>query len=228
MARGGGIALLDRGDGSLDEAFEQLFDVLIEAAVFVGDGGLRGKRKRQPDRAFGKWPHFAGDDFRARQARFGMKFAVDQLQDADDLAAAILHGKRQQGPRSVSGFLVVAPVEAVGTAARNAVGIGQIDHFAVHRRIAGQGIFAQRKLEFGKGKLHAVVLRQLETKMALARAGGQSVRARLLNQVKRAGIRARDLAGLRENHFEQRPDFVRFATRRCRCDSVLPSRARRA
>ena len=69
MAGGGGIALLDRGDRGLHEAFEQRFDVLIQAAIFVGDGGLRGQRKRQPDRALGKRPHFAGHDFRAGQAR---------------------------------------------------------------------------------------------------------------------------------------------------------------
>ena len=107
MARGRWIALLDRFYRGLDEAFEQFFNVLIEAAVFVGDGGLRGKRKRQTDRAIGKRPHFAGDDFLARQARFAMKFAVDELQDADHLAAAILHGKRQHGTRAVTGFLVI-------------------------------------------------------------------------------------------------------------------------
>ena len=78
----------------------------------------------------------------------------------------------------------------------------------MQRRIAGQGIFLQRKFEFGKGKLHAVVLGQLKTQVAVARAGGQDVRARLLNEVKRARIRARDLARLREDHVEQRPDFM--------------------
>ena len=90
------------------------------------------------------------------------------------------------------------------------MGIGQIDDFAVHRGIAGEGILAQRKLEFGKGKLHAIVLGQLEAEMALARAGSQSVGARLFDQIKGAGIRACDLTGLRQNHFEQRPDFMRF------------------
>ena len=73
MAGGRGIALLDGRDRSLHEAFEQLFDVLIEAAIFVGDGGLRGERKRQPHGSIGKRLHFARDHFRARQARLGMQ-----------------------------------------------------------------------------------------------------------------------------------------------------------
>src|SRR5258708_20685002 len=124
MARSRRIALLNRFNGGLDEAFEQLFDVLIEAAIFIGDGGLRGQRKRQPDRPIGKWPNFAGDNFRACQARFGMNFAVNKLEDADDLAAAILHRNSQHGSPMRTGFLVEMRVEVIGTIAVYAPGIG--------------------------------------------------------------------------------------------------------
>jgi hypothetical protein len=56
--------------------------------------------------------------------------------------------------------------------------------------------------------LNAVVLGQLKTQMAVARAGGQDIRTRFLNEIKRARIRASDLARLREDHLEQRPDFM--------------------
>src|SRR5579862_532234 len=119
MARSCRIALLNRLDGSLDESFEQFFYVLIEAAIFVGDGGLRGQRESQPDRAVRERPHFAGNDFPAREARFGMQLAINELQYADDLAATVLHGKRHHGARKVSGLLVEVRVETIGTVARD-------------------------------------------------------------------------------------------------------------
>jgi hypothetical protein len=74
----------------------------------------------------------------------------------------------------------------IGPVAGDAPGIGQVDHFTMQRRVASQRIFLQRKFEFGKGKLNAVVLGQLKTQMAVARAGGQDIRARLLNEIKGA------------------------------------------
>ena len=71
MARSRRIALLDGRDRGLHKPFKQLFDVLVETAIFVGHGGLRGQRERQADGSFRKRPHFASDDIRAGQARFG-------------------------------------------------------------------------------------------------------------------------------------------------------------
>ena len=62
----GGIALLNRLDRSLDEAFEQLFDVLVEAAILVRNRGLRGQRERQPHSARGKRADFASHNIQAR------------------------------------------------------------------------------------------------------------------------------------------------------------------
>ena len=88
----GGIALFDGHYRGLHKAFKQRLDVAVQAAVFVSDRGLRGQRFRQTDRARRERLHLAIQVRRGQQARRAVAFAVEQLHDANNVSAGILHG----------------------------------------------------------------------------------------------------------------------------------------
>src|ERR1700730_16501863 len=95
-----------------------------------------------------------------------MGLAIDQLQYSNDFAMPILHRKREQGTRPVACFLVVSIVEVIWPATRNVIGIGKVDDFPAHCRTTSQGIFTHRKDKFLEGKLKAIILGELEPKLA--------------------------------------------------------------
>ncbi len=139
-----------------------------------------------------------------------MGLAVDQLQYSNNLSTPIFHRQREQGAGPVAGFLIVFLVEAVRARAGNLIRVGEIDDFSAHGRVTRKGIFTHRNHEFLEWKLEAVVLRALETKMALCRTGVQCIRARFLDQIKGTPIGSCDLAGFGQNHVEQGVDIARF------------------
>ncbi len=106
-------------------------------------------------------PHRAG----IRQRRLGIALAIDQLQHTEDFALPIFHGESDQRTRTVAGLLIKRGIEVKRLRLWHAIGVGQLDHFAVQRAIPGHGIFRQRKRVFAERKLHAIVLRQLEPQL---------------------------------------------------------------
>src|ERR1700676_1134922 len=106
MPGGGGIALLDGFDGGVDEAVEEIFDVAIELGVFESDGGLRGERQSQADGTFGKRVDVFTDGSRVGEAGLWVFLAIDELEDAEDFAATVLHGESDQRAGAITGLLV--------------------------------------------------------------------------------------------------------------------------
>ena len=103
--------------------------------------------------------------------------------------------------RSVAGIAVERIIEAIRALGRNFVSVGEINRGAAQCHMPGHGSFCQRDGGFFKKKLDAVVLRQLETQMLLARFG-------FFHQVERAGVGVGDIARFAENEREQGIDIA--------------------
>ncbi len=106
-------------------------------------------------------PHCAG----ISQQRLGFTLAIDQLQHTEDFALPIFHGESDQRTRPVADLLIKCGIEVKRPCLWHAIGISQLDHFAVERAIPRHRILGQRKRVFAEGKLYAVVLRQLEPQL---------------------------------------------------------------
>ncbi len=107
---------------------------------------------------------------RIGQGRLRVALAIDQLQHPEDFAFPVFHRQGNQRTRVVAGLLIEFRIEAKRPRFRYAVRVGQFNHLAVERAISGHRIFRQWKRVFAERKLHAVVLRQLETQLRIAQA----------------------------------------------------------
>ena len=111
VAEGGGVARLDRGDGGLHEAVEELADAVVEAPVGQRHRGLRGQRAGQPHVAVAVGAHVLLGFLGRAQRPAALGLAVDELQGADDLALRRAHRYHQHGLRAVPGVLVEPAVD---------------------------------------------------------------------------------------------------------------------
>src|SRR5579859_598282 len=148
--------------------------------------------------------NMAVDSVGVRQPRLWLALAVNQLEDTEDLALAVLHRQCDQGARAVSRLLVERRIEMEGPGLWDAVGISQLDDLAMKGAVACHRSFRDGKRVFRVRKLHAVVLGQPEAQPRRDVRTASSVRsttvqigAGLLHQVEGARIGAGYLPGFR-------------------------------
>ena len=86
VARGGGVALLDRQHRGAHEALEEVLDLLHEPGVLDGNRRLGRQRPDERDLRLAERPHLGVRGIGREDSRVPVELAVDELQHADHLA----------------------------------------------------------------------------------------------------------------------------------------------
>src|SRR5262249_12375938 len=156
-----------------DEAFGQLGVVFVRQRVSGGDARLGREGLGEPLGPRVERNHAALEILRAVQPVLDAPLAVDELHDADDLAARVDHRDGQDGARLVARLFVEGAIvtETPGVVARSRRGelvpVRDVDDLAGDDAAADDRAGIDRQRELREVELGAVILRDFETKRAL-------------------------------------------------------------
>ena len=206
---GGGVARLDGGDRSIDEALEEHAHAFVQPAVVERDRRLRGERGGEADEALGVGQHLALDLFGRGKALCPITLAVDQLEDPDDVARRRPHRHHQHGLGPVAGMPVEGRVDVIAGVARRLVGVGEVNALSCQRHVAGDALLVHRHVR-GRGGAAARVRRGQGDRVVLGELKAKPPRlaVRLLNEVNGAGVAVGDGARQGEDEREQSVDIA--------------------
>ena len=228
VAGGGRIARLDGGHGSVDEAFEQAPDFVVEDGVLQRDAGLRGERLQHFLVARLKGNHARVEVGRRAQLLARLALLVDELDDANGVALGGNHGHGQHRARLVPGLLIEAAVVAQARKVGGGDGaeVGNVDGPAMKHRPAGHRFLVHGQRELLKIHGHRIVVREHEAQegslaftvrgqtataalvAAIAMEGGFGLFVRGFEHVHAARVGAADLSALEQNQVEQLADVA--------------------
>jgi hypothetical protein len=203
VARGGGIAALDRGYGGAHEGVEEVPDVRDQQGVLEGDGRLAGEGGDELLVHRGERDDGLVHQGHGAQHRLGVPLLVDELHDPDDLLLVVAHGHDQHGLGPIAGLLVEGAADLIGGARGQVVGVGHVERMPRQRHIARDRELVQGHRELFERHDHGVVLGQLEAQLVVGAAG---LLLAPLDEVQAAGIRRRDLPALGEDQLQQLVD----------------------
>ena len=161
VAVGRRIPRFDGAHRRTNETLEQIFDIFIEPGIFQRDGRLTRQRSQQSSAFFWKRHDVSINQAPFRRVIFTL--TVDELHDADHLAARVFHGDREHRPRTIAAFLVEHAIEIKRVRRWDLVDVGELNFFAGHRDIARHAGPIQGQDGFREGDFDAVVPRNLES-----------------------------------------------------------------
>ena len=136
------VALLDGGDRGGDESLEQALDRFVEKVVLDRDGGLAGQGAHQVDGVFVERNDFVGNRLRGEFRGRAVALAVDQLQDADDLADVIRHREDQHRLGQIADLSSNERLIEYSASPGKVVGIVDDQRLAGHGHVSGQTVCA--------------------------------------------------------------------------------------
>ena len=139
------------------------------------------------------------DDVVGRQHRPVITFAVDQLEDANDLIAVRSHRDHEHRLRSIAELLVECAILPVGDVVGEEVDV--LDH---QRLAGGGGVAGETRVIDGNGELgEGQLLERIVLREAEAQRRRRVTILGALDEIERRGIARRNASRLRQNHLEQ-------------------------
>ena len=105
-----GISLFDGGDRGVHQTVEKLLNFFGHPGVFKGDPCLLGHNFDIGNRLRIEWANFTGEVGGRQEAFRCIFFAIDQLNDADNLMGNIKHRQGQHGTGLVGDPLIPAAI----------------------------------------------------------------------------------------------------------------------
>ena len=194
---GGGVPLVDRGDGCLDEPLEQVLDVPVELAVLDRDGCLTREGLNDLDLALAVGEYVRIGVVIVVDDRARVALAVDQLKHAHHPVAMVLHRDNELRLGAVAVLLVESAIERVGAVRRDLVNVVDGERLPVQRHVSRDAGAIEREGEVRIRKVGQRVVLRAQEVQGLVSLGV------LLDEVQTAGIARGEPARLRQNQAEQ-------------------------
>ena len=159
VTRRRGVSTVDRGHGRLDEAREEVLDVLVESSVFDRDRGLPRERGDDVHLAIGVRKHPAIRVLVRSDVGGRVGLPIDQLKDADDPLPVIDHGYGEHRLGPVPVLLVVhRPIERIRHVVRQLVHVLDYERPAARGGITGDRVLVEGEPERRGGNLRQGVV----------------------------------------------------------------------
>src|SRR5690348_3731714 len=145
VAGGGGVALIDRADGNLDDALERSFDPCVQLRVLDRHRGLAREGACEPNLATSIRHDESVGGFLARDTRAWIRFSVDENEQSREVVEMIDHRDEKHRPASILVVFIERAIDSEARVRRKTVSVGNHD-----RLFDARGVSRDTRIVDGK------------------------------------------------------------------------------